>query len=99
MTKSKKSVVRVLVGTAIAIAIGVVLVSILNTIAGLPDIRGREPSQAITNGADTALGTMFASELDAHPNQNGIYELPRGLDAFAARAVLAEKADRSIDTQ
>ena len=72
MAYSKKSIVRVLVGTALTIAIGVALVSILNKIAGLPDIRGREPSQAISNGADTALGKMFTSELDAHPNQNGI---------------------------
>jgi putative cardiolipin synthase len=99
MSNSKKSIVRVLVGTALTIAIGVVLVSILNKIAGLPDIRDREPSQAITNGADTALGKMYTSKMDAHPDQNGIAELPRGLDAFAARAVLAEKAERSIDTQ
>ena len=87
------------VGTPVIIAIEVLLMSIRSKIAGLPDIRDRVPSQAITNGADTALGRTFASDLDAHPNQNGIYELPHGLDAFAARAVLAEKAERSIDTQ
>jgi putative cardiolipin synthase len=74
-------------------------VSILNQLAGLPDNSGRKSSQVINNGADSSLGRHFASELAENPGKNGIFELPLGRDAFAARIVLARHAERSIDTQ
>ena len=72
---------------------------ILNQLAGLPDNSGRKSSQVIDNGADSSLGKRFAPELAENPDKNGIIELPHGRDAFAARVVLAQQAERSIDTQ
>jgi putative cardiolipin synthase len=74
-------------------------VSILKKLAGPPDISQRTPSQIIADGADTTLGESFAPLLADNPDNNGLYELAHGLDAFAARVVLARKADSSIDTQ
>jgi putative cardiolipin synthase len=99
MSKKPKSIFRVFVRLALAVAIGVVLVYILNQLAGLPDNSGRESSQVISNGADSSLGKMFAPELAENSGKNGVIELAHGRDAFAARIVLARKAERSIDTQ
>jgi len=74
-------------------------VSLLNAVAGLPDNTGRQSSQVITDGPDSLFGRNFAPKLAAHPDENGILEVPRGRDAFAARFALAEAAERSIDTQ
>jgi putative cardiolipin synthase len=41
----------------------------------------------------------FERKLDAHPGKSGYYLLDNGLDAFVARAVLANRAARSIDAQ
>jgi len=95
----RKSKFRILIGIALTIALGVVLVSILNRVAGLPDNSGRQSSQVIDNGADTPLGRRFAQALGGNPDKNGVIELPHGRDAFAARIVLAQQAERSIDTQ
>ena len=91
--------VRSLVRIALAIAGGVILVFILNKLAGLPDNSSRQSSQVIIDGADTSLGKLFAAELAKNPDKNGVIELPRGRDAFAARVVLAQQAELSIDTQ
>lgn len=73
--------------------------SILNSVAGLPDNIGRKPSRVVTDTADTTFGRNFAPKLAANPDKNGVLEIPRGRDAFTARFALAEKAERSIDTQ
>lgn len=83
----------------LAIAIGVVLVFILNKVAGLPDNSERKSSKVVGAGADSSLGKLFAPKLAKNTDKNGIVELPRGRDAFAARIVLARQAQRSIDTQ
>jgi putative cardiolipin synthase len=92
-------IVRISVGIGLAVGAGVIIVSMLNKVAGLPDNTGRKSSQVISNGADSSLGRNFAPELAENPGKNGILEIPHGRDAFAARFALAEKAERSIDTQ
>jgi putative cardiolipin synthase len=74
-------------------------VYLLNRLAGLPDNSGRDFSEVIDNGVESSLGKRFALGLAENPGQNGVVELPHGRDAFAARIVLAEQAERSIDTQ
>ena len=37
--------------------------------------------------------------VDAHPGVSGIYTLPDARDAFAARALLAQGAERTLDVQ
>lgn len=49
--------------------------------------------------ADTRLGRAVASLVAAHPARSGIVPLADGRDAFAARALLAAAADRTLDIQ
>ena len=65
----------------------------------LPDNSERKLSYAIDDGVQTALGSKFAPELAAHPGKSGVYLLPHGRDAFAARVLLARKAEKSLDIQ
>jgi len=45
------------------------------------------------------IATDLAPQLRAHPGQSGFWLVPDGPDAFAARIVLAEAADRTLDVQ
>jgi putative cardiolipin synthase len=45
------------------------------------------------------LGRALSEDVAAHPGKSGIRPMPKPRDAFAARAVLAAAADRSIDVQ
>jgi putative cardiolipin synthase len=65
----------------------------------LPPIEGRTESSALADTADTRLGRAIASQVAAHPGMSGIHPLADPLDAFAARALLADAAERSIDVQ
>ena len=53
------------------------------------------PLQADQTEVDRELAPMLA----AHPGQTGVLVLSHGLDAFAARALAARKAGRSLDLQ
>jgi len=59
----------------------------------------RAPTRAFDRPAETALGRRFAPALAAHPGLSGLHVLRSGLDAFAARMGLIEKAERSLDLQ
>lgn len=79
-----------------------VFLAFLLLIAGcatLPQNFDRHVSYAITDTEDTSLGRLRLEELRAHPGQSGFILLENGLDAFVARALLAEHAERSIDVQ
>ncbi|WLI89642.1 phospholipase D family protein [Massilia sp. R2A-15] len=67
--------------------------------AGLPSLEGRGASRAFTDTAGAPLGMAVAPLVAAHPGQSGVYALADGRDAFAARAVLANAATRSLDIQ
>jgi putative cardiolipin synthase len=67
--------------------------------SGLPSLAGRTASTALTDTASTPLGLAVAPLVAAHPGQSGVYALAEGRDAFAARAVLAHAAKRSLDVQ
>ncbi len=49
--------------------------------------------------ADTKLGKAVGAQTAAHSGLSGAYPLARGVDAFVARVVLAEGAERSLDVQ
>lgn len=49
--------------------------------------------------ANTKLGRASASRVAAHPGMSGILALADGRDAFAARALLAGAAERTLDVQ
>lgn len=82
-------------------AAGVALVAALVVFgcASLPQLAPRTPSMALQDTAATRFGSAIAPLAAAHPGQSGIYPLAAGRDAFAARALLAASAERSLDLQ
>ena len=71
----------------------------LSSCSALPPLEGRVASTAMTNTDETRLGKAILPLTAAHPGLVGVHSLPDGRDAFAARAVLAQAADRSLDVQ
>jgi putative cardiolipin synthase len=67
--------------------------------AGLPKNVNLNPSNAIRDGQETALGMALDKQLVDYQGQSGIFLLNNGLDAFVARALLTRMAERSIDLQ
>jgi putative cardiolipin synthase len=65
----------------------------------LPPLAGREASTAFTDTGATTLGRALAPRLARHPDKTGFYPLKLPADAFAARALLAARAQRSLDVQ
>jgi putative cardiolipin synthase len=65
----------------------------------LPSLENRSTSRALLGTDATQLGRAIAPLVDAHPGKSGIYPLPDARDAFAARALLAQAAERSLDAQ
>ena len=57
------------------------------------------PSTALTDTADTYLASESATWRDGQLQGNGFYSLSKGQDAFGARLVLMNRAERSIDAQ
>jgi putative cardiolipin synthase len=67
--------------------------------ATLPENVDRPESYALIDTGDTRLAQGRQDERAAHPGKSGFILLENGLDAFVARAVLANAAERSIDVQ
>jgi cardiolipin synthase C len=67
--------------------------------ATLPKDFERPVSNAYSDTDDTRLGQVQRNEKAPRPGQSGFFLLENGLDAFVARAVLANIAERSIDAQ
>jgi cardiolipin synthase C len=65
----------------------------------LPSLEGRVHSTAFTDTADTRLGRAANAAGTARPGLSGVYPLLDSRDAFAARVLLAEAAERSLDVQ
>jgi putative cardiolipin synthase len=65
----------------------------------LPPLDGRSVSSAFTDTEETRLGSAVAPRAREHPGASGIYPLRDARDAFAARALLARAAERSLDVQ
>jgi putative cardiolipin synthase len=77
----------------------VLTVALIGGCATLPKGFERPESHAYTDTDHTRIGRTFRDEMAAHPGQSGFLLLGDGLDAFAARAILAQEAERSIDVQ
>lgn len=67
----------------------------------LPNIAERTRSEALppSQTVDTRLGQALAPELATHGENSGVVALDDPHDAFAARVLLAEAADVSLDVQ
>lgn len=75
------------------------LLILLSACATLPSREGVTISRALEETADTHLGNSIAGLAAAHPGMSGIYPLPEGKGALAARIILADAAERSLDVQ
>ena len=71
----------------------------LGACASLPENTDRPESHAYDDTRETALGRSFDRRSQGHTGESAFYLLGNGLDAFVARAGLADIAERSIDTQ
>lgn len=81
-------------------ALLLLLVFMLSGCASLPENVGRVESHAFTDTQDTPLSRSLQSQkIQQGSNEDGFVLLGNGLDAFVARAVLAELAERSLDVQ
>lgn len=56
-------------------------------------------SHVVMDTEDTFLGQRLAGLADQHPGESGFLPLGNGIDALAARLLLARRAERSIDAQ
>ena len=75
------------------------LIGVMVGCATLPDNVGREASTAYVDTHDTRIGRNVQAAMAEHPGESGYLLLGNGLDAFVARVLLAQRAERSIDTQ
>ncbi len=101
MTQAKPLWRRLLRWLAIFLALLVLLV-----LSGLlladhltPQARGEPSSVLAPQPAQTRMDRESMALQAAHPGQSGVAFLSDGLDAFAARSVITERAERSLDLQ
>ncbi len=73
--------------------------TLLTACSGLPTLEGRSVSSALQDTNDTALGQAIQPRVQAHAGFSGIHLLADSTDAFAARMLLAHRAERSLDVQ
>src|SRR5687768_8963434 len=74
-------------------------VGLVGGCSGLPSLVNRTASTAIFNTGNTKLGRGISPLVESHPGESGIYPLPNARDAFAARVLLAQAAERTLDLQ
>lgn len=77
----------------------VLLACLLQACGTLPTDVPRTVSTAWPTPQDSALARAYAPQLAARPGLSGLHALPAGIDAFAARAGLAEAAEHTLDLQ
>jgi putative cardiolipin synthase len=73
--------------------------SLLGACRTLPSLENRSTSTALLDTDTTQLGRAISPLVDAHPGRSGIYPLSDARDAFAARVLLAQAAERTVDAQ
>ena len=72
---------------------------LLASCSSLPPNEERETSYALTDTSDTQLAKIIKPAIDDNPQMSGFHVLNDGMGAFAARILLVEAAEMSIDTQ
>lgn len=90
--------------TALKILIGAICLAALAIVASraifaLPPQDGRTDSAALPAPEDSVLAKAIFPQQEAHPGKTGALPLASGADAFAARMLLADAAETSIDAQ
>ena len=80
-------------------AMAIITLLSLQGCAELPSLDHRHASTALQDTATTSLGRTLAPMQQAHAGQSGVFAIADGHDAFAARVLLADAAERSLDAQ
>ena len=75
------------------------LLALISGCAGLPSLEGRTTTTAFSDTRGTLLGRAVAADAAANPDKTGIHALSDPHDAFAARLLLADAAEKSLDAQ
>lgn len=83
----------------ICIVAALLMLAVIGWCSRLPSLEGRTTSTALLDTAGTRLGRSITPLVEAHPGLSGIYPLEDSRNAFAARALLAEVAERTLDVQ
>ncbi len=90
---------KILKCVVVCIMAAILILVVIGWFTRLPSLEGRTTSTALLDTADTRLGKSITPLVEAHPGLCGIYPLADSRDAFAARARLAEVAERTLDVQ
>ena len=69
---------------------------VLTRCASLPLDYPRSHTSALPHPEETYLWKTIQSQLDSHPGDSGFYLLPSGVDAFVARILLIDAAERTL---
>ena len=77
----------------------IVAVTPLQGCVPLPSLDGRSSTMILHDMSDTQLGKAALPLVQAHPDKSGVFALSDGRDAFAARVLLADASERSLDIQ
>lgn len=72
---------------------------ILRLLFPLPPLEPREHGVSFSDTENTRLGRGIAGMAASHPGKSGVYPLDDAHEAFAARILLANAAERSLDLQ
>ena len=75
------------------------LLFLMGGCASLPPNNDNPETYALQDTTDTRLGKQYLDLKKGHAEKSGFLLLGNALDAFTARLVLAQDADRSIDAQ
>ncbi len=78
---------------------GACTVALLAGCATLPPPGEEARSTALDPSTMTRLSRTLAADLERHPGKSGMVLLDSGLDAFIARALAADLAERTLDLQ
>ncbi len=79
--------------------LGLLLLVLLNGCAAIPYDYPRPVSSALYRPEGTSLGKKIQAQAVNHPGASGFYLLPTGIDAFATRARLIDRAEKTLDLQ
>src|SRR5690606_13812050 len=77
----------------------VLLLATLLQACALPSLSARADSYHLSSevSLDTAFGRALADDIQAHPGLSAVYPVADALDAFVARMLMAQHAQRSLD--
>ncbi len=89
----------ILIGFSTFVLIMGIAIIIARFIFRLPSLSDRKTGSVAQVATASPLLEPVAHLLEQHHDKSGVYALRNGLDAFAARGVLAEEAAETIDAQ